>query len=630
MTDRIKKIVDLLSNASDIYFNTGDSVMSDKDYDILRKELKRLDPANEFLTGVGSKERGGKVKLPYKMGSLTEFDKDSNDIEKWVINNKLNNEVHIVSTKMDGTSILLIYDLNAQLQIAYSRGDGIEGADITRHVIKIPGMLSINRKISTTTTIRAECIISRTNFEKLNEMSKIKGHRIYKNARNAIAGIMNSKTNPTWIYQFIDIITYEIINTNDKIAQLAALSDYGLKVVEYKTYKGYQLDNKILSEAIVFNKTLGPLFDYEQDGVVIDVNSGKIRQSMDKIGGTLDPSYSRKFKIMEVSNLVEAKVLGVEWEPSKNGLIKPTVNIEPVELVGVTINFATGFNAKFIIENDIGEGAIVKLTRAGDVIPHILEVIKPGILRVPEDQDFGHYSWTKTRVDFILTDPHDSEIVQLKSMTSFFEKLNITSLKERSVLKFIKAGFNSIEKIIKATKQEMIGVIGKNGEKAFDSLHYTINNIQEHEFIGAFPIFGGGIGQRSIAKLFDYYGKCSDLSIKEIIAVPGFDFKSAVKIFNGLVEYNVIIQELKGYYTFIKKEIHVGKLTGFGFLFTGYRDKEAESQIELLGGKMVTTINKATHLVAKDINGNSSKLKQARQKNVKILSIDELLDLIEN
>ena len=117
------------------------------------------------------------------------------------------------------------------------------------------------------------------------------------------------------------------------------------------------------------------------------------------------------FKMVLSDQIVEAKVLDVEWSASKHGLLKPRVRIEDVYIGGVRISYATGFNAKFIMDNKIGVGAVVKLIRSGDVIPHIMSVVKPAAAPI---MPAGNYTWTSTGVDIMLVGMQQDETVQQK------------------------------------------------------------------------------------------------------------------------------------------------------------------------------------------------------------------------
>src|SRR3989304_5383067 len=130
----VQTIIEGLVLADDVYYNDDESPLTDNQYDTLRTYAQRLAPTDAYFTGIGSEVRGGKIKLPHKMGSLNQV--YQGDFDKWVKTHSIQNEYITISDKLDGMSAMLVYGKDGKLQIAYSRGDGLNGADITRHISK--------------------------------------------------------------------------------------------------------------------------------------------------------------------------------------------------------------------------------------------------------------------------------------------------------------------------------------------------------------------------------------------------------------------------------------------------------------------------------------------------------------
>jgi DNA ligase (NAD+) len=144
---------------------------------------------------------------------------------------------------------------------------------------------------------------------------------------------------------------------------------------------------------------------YEIDGIIVQAD---IKYTRNTSG---NPDYAFAFKIL--SEVAETTVINVEWNISKWGALKPRVEIEPVELAGVLITYATGFNAKFIKDNEIGPGSRILITRSGDVIPYILKILT----RTEADMPTIEYVWNETGVDIISENPDE---MCIKRMLSFF------------------------------------------------------------------------------------------------------------------------------------------------------------------------------------------------------------------
>ena len=141
----------------------------------------------------------------------------------------------------------------------------------------------------------------------------------------------------------------------------------------------------------------------------------------------------------------------------KVGILNPRFVIEPVKLGGVTIEYATGFNGKFIEDNKIGVGAIIEIIRSGDVIPYIKSIIQPAEQAKLPDMS---YHWNDTRVDMILDEIDDNEAVIEKNITAFFTSLKVDGLSEGNVKRIMKAGFKTIPKIILMKETDFEGVEG--------------------------------------------------------------------------------------------------------------------------------------------------------------------------
>ena len=174
----------------------------------------------------------------------------------------------VISDKLDGTSGLIVYDASGDLQIGYSRGDGLRGADITRHLRQIhnvPQKVDNNGK---PLVIRVENIISPANFKRINTGQYTRNGRIYKNPRNMVSGLMNSSENHPEIYKVIDTVAYEVVGSKlGKLAQFLLLEQLGFKTARYTCEVAGDLDDSTLTTLLERQRATS---EYEIDGVVID------------------------------------------------------------------------------------------------------------------------------------------------------------------------------------------------------------------------------------------------------------------------------------------------------------------------------------------------------------------------
>ena len=610
-----EQLVKILEAAAELFHNGEDeeSFLDDSDYDKLERMLRSIDPTNPFLEAVGSNVRGGKIDLPFPMGSLDQV--YEGETLEWVTKNGWLDELFIVSDKQDGTSALNIHK-NGKLQIAYSRGNGYQGADITRHISKIK---QFPQHHSENIVVRAEVIIPEGEFSELQFVAEQSGERVYKNARNYVAGRMNASESPEAFYKVAKVIATSIVEPKmGKLEQFETLASAGYEVTPYVVIKGHQLTDKWLEEYLTERRKLSPT---AIDGLVIDLDNAQLRAALRRKSSSLNPMYSRKFKLGSSENVAIATVKKVHWEPSKYGYLKPRVEIEPIDLVGVTITYATGFNAKFIRDNKIGFGTKLQITRSGDVIPFIQKVIDPTTADMPLFTEYGEMSWSEGEVDLFIVDTANNRDVQLHLIDSVFSGLDVPFIRMSTIEKLYDAGYTSTLSIIKATEEELKTLIGESaGAKIYSGIRDKLNPVDFAILAGSTSLLGRGLGRRKMTKLVEALGyDCildGSITVDQIITVDGFERKSAQPLVDNLPKLLQFLADLEGYYTLAKpKEKTVGgDLEGLTVVFTGVRDKDLESLIESRGGKIGSGVNKNTSfLIAKDPNGNSSKLVKARE-----------------
>lgn len=624
----IRHIIELLVHCDDLYHNENESPLADAEYDALRQYAERTLPTDPYFTGVGSDVRGGKIKLPHTMGSLDQI--YQGDYVRWVAKHNIRNDEGVASDKLDGVSAMVIYGRDGDLQIAYSRGDGTMGADITRHVKKIrnvPKNIATNGEV---VTIRAEIILQPTRFRDLQDKVKSRSGKPYKNPRNMVAGCMNASDNPEIVYANIDLVAYQIIDSEiDKMAQFKQLKDLGFAVAYHSVFVFDDLGEDDLTSYLNKRRELSA---YEIDGIVIDVNKATVRQRINPSRDTLNPAYAVKYKVADASNVADTVVTGVEWNVSKDGYYKPRVQFRPVDLVGVTIQNATGFNAKYIFDNNIGPGAIVKITRSGDVIPFILGVVRHAAS--PDMPDDPTATWTETGVDLVVGDITSNQTVMFERLNDFFSTLEVPHLGEGNLQKIFDCDFRTPESIMTLTQEDFGSMLNSLpiGRKVFLGMREKLTNVPIYKLMGAHPSFGRGVGVRKMKKLYEAFAgdmtKCRDFDA--IVAVEGFEAKTANKIVAGYPEFAKFMEEVKDVVT-IEQYVapKEGKLSGSVFVFTGFRSKELEAMVEAAGGKMGSSVSsKTTYLVSDNPDSTSGKAQKARDLGIKVIDANDLRALI--
>jgi len=612
----ISILVDTMTTLSQHYYNTDTSLVPDNIYDILRDILEERDPENPFLLNVGAPISKDSVPLPYYMGSMNKIKYgDIGNMDNWIRKYK---GPYVISDKLDGVSGLLVKK-DGQLKL-YTRGDGSNGQDIS-HLINYLIPKKVINSIIENMAIRGEIIISKTNFKKVSTE--------FKNARNAISGLVNSKNFSIELAKLTDFIGYAIVNPHfNQIDSMKKMEELGC-VVNYKVIKLINRD-----ELLEYYKTRRTESEYEIDGIIVADNSRIYKP----VKG--NPPHAFAFKAILDEQMADVIVKKVIWNPSKDGYLKPKLEIEPVQLVGVTITNVTAFNAKYVVDNKLGPGSIIKLIRSGDVIPHILKVIKSSDTNEPQLPDTP-YKWNKTGIDLIVQDIHGSagDSIKVQQITFFFKTLGVKGISEGIIIKLVENGYDTISKILngKVTEMSKIDGIGVTLlSKIFTNVVNSIETTNLETFMAASGAFGRGLGTKRIGSVLSKYPNIMDVgwnynTMKDkIIEIDGFDeitasqfadnFGTFLKFFNELCKIDRInVANLKN----VGVKITGDKFKGHKIVFTGFRNKEWEELIIKNGGEIVTSISKNTTLLVQRNSEESSKYKKAESLGIKIMDINE-------
>ena len=246
----------------------------------------------------------------------------------------------------------------------------------------------------------------------------------------------------------------------------------------------------------------------------------------------------------------------------------------------------------------------------------------------------GDWEWNDTGVDAVLNNFEDNEEVAIQQILNFFSSIDAPHLKEGAIRKLHKAGKTSITDVLNLSEQDLVSVIGANGKKIYKGLQDKLTNMPLHVLMGSLPFFGRGVGKRKFKKLEIVLGTDSlrdgNFSLGDIVGVGSFEAKSAAKIIGGMKEYLEFYKKLPDYVTIATMQsTSGGALSGQKICMTGFRDKDMASAIEAAGGDVQSAVSgNTTLLVCKDPTSNSGKVKKAKDKGVKVISIDEMKDIL--
>ena len=533
----VEELTHMLTEAINNYYASEfkeNTLLTDNEYDILREYILTKDPTNKVALEQHTQVKldNTKVKLPYEMWSMDKIKPDTSALDKFKQTYK---GPYVISAKLDGVSAL--YSTENDQANLYTRGDGKYG-HLINHLIpflKLPTEKNI--------TLRGELMIK-------EELFKLKYKGQFSNSRNFISGLVNRKTLTQLeeqILEDIDFVTYEVLMPQNltpsqqynKAVELNTISVLNIQSISYDELTNDYLSSKLLEYRTSYN--------YSIDGIIcIDDN---VYPRVSK-----NPDHAFAFKMVLTDQEIEAKVVDVLWTVSSNGLIKPRVQFEPVTIGGVSITYATGFNAKFIKDNNIGLGALVKLIRSGDVIPYIAEVLVPAQAPLMPNSTEYEYIWNSTNTDIILVNNKTDPRVIEKTIIKFFKDLEVEGLGDKNVKKIIASGANTIEKIINASIEDLMKVEGfkqKMASKIHDSIKTQVKKASVAQLASASNIFGQGFAEKTINTILEAIPNIltSDLAeeekVAQITAIKGFADKTARQFVKSIAQFNSFMEKIR-------------------------------------------------------------------------------------
>lgn len=597
-----EQLVEIIEKTNKAYRNKK-PLISDNEYDIIREYIEDKYPTNPVLHQIGAPVEKNKVTLPYFMGSMDKIKPDTKALDNWKRRYK---GPYVLSCKLDGVSGLYTV-INGEKKL-YTRGDGKVGQDVSHlipHIKSLPNTQDI--------VVRGEFIIDRNVFQE-------KYAKDFANARNMVSGIMNSKKIDKRI-QDLDFVSYELIEPEVIPSyQMRILLKDNFITVQHVIQK--DITNEMLSSYLVDWRTN---YKYETDGVIVTNDLVYPRKEG-------NPQHSFAFKMVLSEQIAEAKVVDVIWTTSKSGYIKPKVRIEPIQLGGVTIEYATGFNAQFIVSNQIGVGAMIEIIRSGDVIPYIKSVISPAI--EPKMPSIP-YVWNDTHIDIMVQNVEDDMDVLAKRVETFFTGLKIEGLSTGNLKKIHNIGFVTIGDILKMKPSDFkkAGFINTS-EKMYNNIHEKVDNASLVDIMALSSTFGRGLGKKKIQPIMDSYPdilhskKSNAEKIDMLQQINGIGKENAKAFVNNIENFKTFL--LSTSLKVEKKEKKEKKLDtshifyGKKIVMTKVRDASILQQVEEKGGEMVGSVSKNVWVViVKSHDDQSNKVTKANELNIPVLTTEE-------
>jgi len=605
------QLTDMLRYASKKYYN-DDPVLTDNQFDIIKDYIEGRYPTNAVISEIGAEVERNKVKLPYLMASMDKIKPDTGALNAWKQRFK---GPYIISCKLDGVSGL--YTTEGSVPKLYTRGNGLVGQDIS-HLIP-----HLNLPKTKDVVIRGEFIIPKETFN-----SKYRDK--FANPRNMVAGIINHKTITSAVSD-MHFVAYEVIKPEYRPSeQMAMLKSLQVETVLHSQMLPTELTNEELSSILINWRTN---YKYEIDGVIVADNRIYLRQTAG------NPEHAFAFKMVLSDQIAEAIVTDVIWTPSKDGYLKPRVQIEPINLGGVKIEYATGFNGAFIRDNKVGIGSTIQLIRSGDVIPHIKSVtVKAPEAKMPDVP----FIWNDTQVDIMLEDAKADPTVRDKNITGFFKGIEVEGLGEGNVSRIVEAGFDTVAKIIKMSEADFLKVEGFKktmASKIYTGIRGGLQQASLVSLMAASNIFGRGFNNKKIELILNDLPniltstKSQANKAAEVAAIKGMALKTAEAFVSKIEDFKEFLTECglqnklkKPKVILVEETDETHPLYNKTVVLTGTRDKMVIDILKSVGANQGASVSKNTHLViAKSKDDGTGKAEEAKKLGIPLMSVEEFI-----
>ena len=638
---------------SDLYYNNDNPEISDYEYDMLMNRLKDLERQFPSLLTKNSPTQivGGtnsssfeEVKHDVQMQSLQDvfsYDDVVDFVEK-VTEEYGKNIEFVVETKIDGLSVSLEYE-NGKYVRGSTRGNGIVGEDVTenlRMLEEIPEKLNDDVTIE----VRGEVYLKREQFDKLNEKLSIEGKQLLANPRNAAAGtlrqldpmLVKERNLSIFVFNIQKILDTKVINHSEG---LGLCSDLGIKTIEYSKVCVGAKEVLAAIEEIGKKREYLP---YDIDGAVVKVNNLSLRETL----GTTSkvPKWAVAYKYPPEEK--ETKLLDIKVQVGRTGQVTPLAIVEPVRIAGSVISKTTLHNFDYIKEKDIRIGDIVKIKKAGDVIPEVVSVVKEKRTGNEREYEIPEYcpvcgeKLEKSDEEVALRCLNsECDALIYRSIIHFASRecMDIDGMGEAVVDTLISKGYIKDIADIYYLKYSDLKTLERYGEKSAKNLIKAIENTKSNSLDKL--LFGLGmrhVGKKAakiLAENFDDIYAIQKASYDDIVTLEEFgpkmaesvvDFMKKSKTHQIIQKLEMVGVNLKGE----KKELKSNKLEGMTIVITGsfegYTRDNIVEIIESNGGKSSGTISKKTSLLIAGENAGS-KLDKAEKNSVKVLSLQEFL-----
>lgn len=659
---RIEELRQQLDEHNYNYYVLSQPAISDFEFDMLLKELEKLEKENpEFFDANSPTQRVGsdlnkefdQVRHQYPMLSLSNSysEEELRDFDQKI--RKLTDQSfeYVCELKYDGTSISLQYK-NGLLQRAITRGDGTFGDNVTANVKTIR---SIPLKLKGTGypeefEVRGEILLPYAEFNRINQEREELGEAIFANPRNAASGTLKSQKSSVVAERKLDAYFYYLLGENlpndGHFENLQETSKWGFKISP-DTEKCANID-----EVIEFiRKWHDKRFDLPvaTDGIVIKVNSIRLQQYLGFTAKSPRWAIAYKYKAEQAATTL----LSVSYQVGRTGAITPVANLEPVLLAGTTVKRASLHNADIIKSLDLHLGDTVFVEKGGEIIPKIvgadqvsrhpmaLPVIfiktcpECGTTLIRKEGESAHYCPNE-----------DGCAPQIKGKMEHFisrKAMNIDGLGSETIDLLYTEGLIKNVADLYELKKEQISQLERLGDKSAERILKSLEESKQVPFEKVLFALGIRYVGETVAKILANklisIEQIESATLEELTEIDeiGGRIAESVKIYFSNPENVALVERLKkvGLQMQLDESSLAGrseKLKGLQIIISGTFEKNSrddlKKMIEQNGGKNVSSISKNTSYMLAGANIGPSKLEKVQKLNIPIISEDEFLRMI--
>lgn len=653
--NRVAELTKELEHHNELYYNRDEPEISDYEYDMLLRELEQLEaefpqlksplsPTNRVGGNAGDKFSPVTHTVPmeslhdsFSHSELIDFD---SRVRQTVPDVK-----YVVEPKFDGLSVSCEYE-NGVFVRGSTRGDGTTGEDVTDNLMTIRSLPKRIPNAPEFLEVRGEVYMSYASFEELTKIQEENEEKTFKNPRNAAAGSLRQKNSKITASRNLDIFIFNIqqvrgVDLKSHLQSLNYLTELGFPTAFYNVYDNI---DDVIEEIERIGNLRGEL-DYAIDGAVVKVDSFEARNLL---GSTAKyPRWAEAYKYPPEEK--PTKLLNIEIQVGRTGVLTPVGNFEPVLLAGTTVSRATLHNKDFIEEKGICIGDTVIIRKAGEIIPEVLSVSEHSENAVPFEfpttcPSCGSPVTSDEGEAAVRCTNTDCPAQLMRHLIHFVSRdaMDIDGMGPAVLEQLINADLIKSPADLYRLTAEQISALDRKAEKSAANLISSIEKSKSNDLYRLVYALGiRNIGLKAAKIICENFETIEDImnaGAEDFEKIDGFGsiMAKSLESYFSLDSTKQLISELKELglqMTPSAPKKSGGIFEGKTFVLTGtlptMTRSEASKLIEQQGGKTSSLVSKKTSFVLAGEEAGS-KLTKAQNLGIPIITEEQLLEMINN